>query len=123
MLLSRQSSINSSIDPDDGVYDEDQIISDSMSPKKVKKTHPTLAKLPVHVLYHIMEYMNWDWFVELKKSMTNDESSSVNILIKMIQIHNLICSFKMRLFIIYGCLYRAICRIKELLPNTLIVHT
>ena len=85
MLLSRQSSINSSIDPDGdddaGMYDEDQVTVDSMPPKKVKKTPQTLAKLPVHVLYHVMEYMNWDWFVELRNSMTEDENSSVNIYI------------------------------------------
>jgi hypothetical protein len=38
-----------------------------------------ISELPVHVLYHILEYLHWDWFEELYEYEEDASPSSPNV--------------------------------------------
>ena len=72
MLLCRQSSINSSLSRQSSLSSsidlEDEFDTGT-------QPQPVIHRLPLYVIYHIMEFMNWDWFENLQvKSVQNEES-------------------------------------------------
>ena len=71
MLLCRQSSISSSLSRQSSV--NSSIDSEGESLEIDVQPQPIVHTLPLHVLYYIMEFMNWDWFENLREKVEEQE--------------------------------------------------